>query len=365
MGRKEESKRGTENTKGAITHSPKGERMRHGNPRHFVKGARKMAIGFLRVSKISRRTGATACARMAYVLRSRVHDPRIAALHDYRRKGDEDILASGIVGWTGSAESLAQAMSLAERRGDACEGRSIILAVPHELSIPQSAALVSNWCHSLHRRHGIACAWVIHAPDKAGDKRNLHAHVIVTGRRSIGHALTEKARELDDRKTGPAAIEQWRTWWGNLAERALCQAGSWQRVDMRSWRRRLDAEGLPPDLIQGDEHLGPARSSAERRGRRTAAGNRNQRRRGQRKVAQTLVGERQALMAAGPSEHPQRESGAAAAIYVKRNPPSSVFGLKHQKRTKVEKVSGLASRTVDNLADEVVKNARSRDDDQR
>ena len=215
-----------------------------------------MAIGFLRVSKISRSIGATACARIAYVMRSRIHDPRIATTHDYRKKGAGDILASGIVGWTGDAESLGQAMSLAEKRGDACEGRSAIIAVPHELTIEQSSALVADWCRHINKSYGVACAWVIHAPDAAGDERNIHAHVIVTGRRSAGDALGEKARELDDRRTGPAAIEAWRAAWGDLAERSLKQAGKAQSVDMRSWKRRLDAEGLPDDLVEGEEHLG-------------------------------------------------------------------------------------------------------------
>ncbi len=139
-----------------------------------------MAIGFLRVSKISRGTGATACARMAYVMRSRIHDPRIATTHDYRKKGDGDLLASGIAGWNGDAESLGQAMSLAEKRGDACEGRSAIIAVPHELTIAQSAALVEDWCRHLTETHGVACAWVIHAPAAAGAEREIHGPLYTT-----------------------------------------------------------------------------------------------------------------------------------------------------------------------------------------
>ena len=328
-----------------------------------------MAIGFLRVSKISRGTGATACARVAYVMRARIHDPRIATTHDYTRKGDGDILASGIVGWTGDAESLAQVMSLAEKRGDACEGRSAIIAVPHELSIDQSATLVADWCHHLHKRHGVACAWVIHAPDGAGDDRNIHAHVIVTGRRSNGNALTEKARELDDRKTGPAAIEEWRTAWGNLAERALQQAGKAQPVDMRSWQRRLDADDLPPDLIQGEEHLGPARSSAERRGRKTAAGDRNRRKRRQRKLAGALIGERRAVIGGNPAEHPRKERVLKTELHAKQAKKSAKSFNAPVRKSGFEKAVQKSRRFVDNMVDEVTRevaeNARSRDGEER
>jgi hypothetical protein len=302
---------------------------------------------------------------MAYVLRSRIHDPRIATTHDYRKKGTEDILASGITGWRGDAEGLAQAMSLAEKRGDACEGRSAIIAVPHELTIEQSAALVEDWCRHINKRHGVACAWVIHAPDEAGDERNVHAHVIVTGRRSNGDALGEKARELDDRKTGPAAIEEWRAVWGALAADALQQAGKGQPVDMRSWKRRLDAEGLPPDFVHGEEHLGPARSSAERRGRKTEAGNRNRRRRRRRLVTETLIEERRTVIAAGQREYPQMERDTAEASHVKQNQASSTSGPKRRRPTKIEKATRKANQIVDELAGEIAETARSQDEDQR
>jgi len=322
-----------------------------------------MAIAFLKVSKISRRTGATACARMAYVLRARIHDPRIATTHDYMRMGDGDLLASGITGWRGSAESLAQAMSTAEKRGDACEGRSAILAVPHELTLEQSSALVADWCRHLNEQHNVACAWVIHAPDAHGDERNVHAHVVITGRRSNGCALGEKARELDDRKTGPAAIEAWRAAWGELAGRALEQAGKAQPVDMRSWKRRLTADGLPHNLVQGEEHLGPARSSAERRGRKTAAGGRNRRRRKRRAVAEALIAESHAVQQA--EEKKRHTNGTGAWLHVKQANNSSKSINPKIRKSSLEKTTRIAGRIVDDIAEEISATAKSRDDEQR
>lgn len=313
-----------------------------------------MAIGFLRVAKISRRTGATACARMAYVLRSRIRDPRVATTHDYRRKGADDVLASGLVGWSGSVESLAQAMSLAERRGDACEGRSVILAVPHELNAEQSAELVSEWCRALNGRHGVACVWAVHLPDECGDERNIHAHVVVTCRRSDGVKLGEKARELDDRRTGPAAIEQWRAYWGQLAEQALQGAGISQTVDMRSWSRRLAADGIPVELVEGEEHLGPARSAAERRGRATAAGTRNRRRRKHRQHAETLIYER------GVSET-AHERSIEPMLHMKQSKRPAKYRNGRERVAGVRKGIRTASKLLDELLDQVAKNAKSPD----
>ena len=313
-----------------------------------------MAIGFLRVAKISRRTGATACARLAYVLRSSIYDPRIAKAHDYRRKGADDVLASGLVGWSGSAEGLAQAMSLAEKRGDACEGRSVILAIPHELNTEQSTELVSEWCRALNQRHGVACAWAIHLPDECGDERNIHAHIVVTGRRSDGTKLGEKARELDDRRAGPAAIEQWRADWGRLAERALQGAGISQNVDMRAWSRRLAADGILAEGVKGEEHLGPARSAVERRGRATAAGARNRRRRKCRQLPANLISEREVSEKA-----PERPTEPMS--HMRQSDRPSKYGSKRGGAVSVKKGIRTAYKLFDDLLDQVVKDAKSPD----
>lgn len=250
-----------------------------------------MAIGFLHIARVSRGLGATACARLAYISRRRVLDPRTGITHDFNRKNAADVLASGVIGWNGDAPSLAQAMSKSEKRRDACEGRSVIIAVPHELTITQAVDLVAAWCHALHRCHGVACIWVLHAPDLHGDTRNIHAHVLITTRRSNGENLGEKARELDDQRSGPKVVEAWRTEWGRLAVEALRAADRPASVDMRSWVRRLTAEGLPADLVEGEEHLGPARAAVERRGQRTEAGTRNRQRRWRRRVVAPLIAE--------------------------------------------------------------------------
>lgn len=322
-----------------------------------------MAIGFLRVSKISRGTGATACARLAYILRSRIRDPRIGTTHDYRRKGADDVLDSGLVGWSGTAEGLAQAMSLAERRGDACEGRSVVLAVPHELNNQQSSDLVAGWCRNLNRRHGVACAWVIHSPDEDGDERNIHAHVIVTSRRSNGVKLGEKARELDDRRSGPAAVEQWRAEWGALAHQALQRSGISQTVDMRSWARRLMADGIPTELVEGDEHLGPARSAAERRGRATAAGKRNRKRRQHRVAVEVAIGEHRALREAGKRAACSTPSGIfeGAMLHKSQNTQSRMSRIGRERTASLPQTLRTANKLLDDLLDQVAKDAKSPD----
>ena len=214
---------------------------------------------------------------MAYICRTRVKDPRTGLVHDYRRKRD-DVEAVGVVGWNESATNLATAMSAAEKRKDACEGRSVIVALPCELDPMTRERLVVAWCSELRARHSVACAYALHRPDPRGDERNYHAHIIVTARRSDGTELGSKTRELDSPKTGGSQIEAWRKAWEEQCRIALTQAGATASVDMRSWRRRLQNANLPRNLIPADEHLGPSRVAAERRGQRTTAGERNRER---------------------------------------------------------------------------------------
>jgi hypothetical protein len=58
--------------------------------------------------------------------------------------------------------------------------------------------------------------------------------VLTTTRRLGPDGFGEKARELDDRKTGPELVSQWRERWAELTNEALERAGSAERVDHRS-----------------------------------------------------------------------------------------------------------------------------------
>ena len=46
----------------------------------------------------------------------------------------------------------------------------------------------------------------VHAPNKQGDDRNHHAHVMLTTRRVERDGLGKKVRALDDRTTGPQEV---------------------------------------------------------------------------------------------------------------------------------------------------------------
>src|SRR5690606_21964391 len=126
---------------------------------------------------------------------------------------------------------------------------------------------------------------------------------------------------------------------------------------MRSWERRLAAEDLPGNLIEGQEHLGPARSSAERRGRATAAGTRNRQRRKRRTGTEKLIAESSAVQQA--EEKMKQENGTGARLHVKQANNSAKSINPKIRKSGIEKATRRAGRIVDDIAEEISESAKA------
>ena len=209
-------------------------------------------------------------------------DERTGLVHDYTRKGGV-VSAEIIAPDGGSAErgALWNAAELAENRKDSRTAREWIVALPAELDAGQRRELAVSFGAELARRYGVAVDVAIHEPDREGDNRNHHAHILTTTRRvSRGAAgelvMGEKSSiELADKKRrelglGPAAdeVKAIRQLWEQAANRALERAGSGERIDGRS----LKDQGLDREATT---HLGPVASEMERRGRISDRGDGN------------------------------------------------------------------------------------------
>ena len=101
----------------------------------------------------------------------------------------------------------------------------------------------------------------MHRPDRRGDLRNHHAHVMLTLRPIANGAFGTKAREWND----TAILETWREAWADAVNIALAAHGHVGRVDHRSH--------LDRDLaLEPEPKMGPVATAMERRGRRSHAG---------------------------------------------------------------------------------------------
>jgi ATP-dependent exoDNAse (exonuclease V) alpha subunit len=167
-------------------------------------------------------------------------------------------LPAGAPEWAADRAALWNAAEQAETRKNSTVAREFEIALPEELSPAERQRLARDLAREIVERHGCAADVAIHAPGKEGDNRNHHAHILLSTRRLGPEGFTEKTRELDDQKTGPQIVTQWRERFAGLQNERLCEAGIAARVDHRS----LEAQGIDREPTR---HLGPAASGYERR----------------------------------------------------------------------------------------------------
>lgn len=219
-----------------------------------------MAIYHLSVKTISRSAGRSATAAAAYRAGDEITDERTGTIHDYTRKGGVEstdiILPANAPEWAAERSALWNAAEQAETRKNSTVAREFEIALPAELPADERRRLAVDFARELVDRHGLAADVAIHAPNKHGDDKNHHAHILVSTRRLKPDGFTEKTRELDDRKSGE--VDRWRERFATLQNERLEQNGIISRVDHRS----LEAQGIDREPTR---HLGPAATGFERR----------------------------------------------------------------------------------------------------
>lgn len=234
-----------------------------------------MALYSCSVKVISRSGGRSAVASAAYRAGAKLADERQGLVWDFTQK--RGILHSEIVLpkiapiWANDRAALWNAAELREtghaKQNTACVARDFRLALPHEATDEQRLAITRNFSQWLVARYGGAVDFAIHAPDRHGDDRNFHAHIMMTTRRMDAGGLTVKIRELDDLKKGPLEIVQIREAWEQIQNRLHDELGI-PRVSCLT----LEAQGIDKEATL---HMGVAATALERKGETTELGDLN------------------------------------------------------------------------------------------
>jgi Ti-type conjugative transfer relaxase TraA len=235
-----------------------------------------MAVCHFALQAISRGKGRSAIAAAAYRSGTALTNEATGKRHDYSRRvgsGEIDPAETGILlpdgvsaDWALDRGQLWNAAERAERRKDSRVATEILLALPAELDRAQRRALTTQYAQLLADRYGVAVDYAIHAPGKAGDPRNHHAHLLMTTRRISAQGLGERSaleHNEDKRKAlgllrRATEIRNLREEWAQLANRALERAGQEARLDPRSYRDR-DIDIVP------QPKKGPAGNGLQRR----------------------------------------------------------------------------------------------------
>ena len=243
-----------------------------------------MAIYHLSTKPVSRSSGRTATASIAYRAGIAIKDERTGKEHDYTKR-------SGVVstrlhtpnGLKIERNELWNLAETTETRKNSRTAREIVVNLPHELSGRGRIMLVNEFAKDLANQYGVAVDVAIHTPDAQGDNRNHHAHIMLTTRKlerleSGRVALTDKSQlemsntQLKERGL-PSAREELkiiREQWANITNKHLKEAKIDARIDHRSHKDR----GLK---LLPTKKLGWEASALERKGIKTATGDYNRR----------------------------------------------------------------------------------------
>ncbi|MCB1754334.1 MAG: MobA/MobL family protein [Gammaproteobacteria bacterium] len=199
-------------------------------------------------------------ASSAYRSGTRLVDERTGVIHDYSRKGGvlhHEILApENTPHWMLDRGQLWNAVETIERRKDAQLSREIQLSLPHELTHEQRLELARGFVQEQFVDKGMIADVAIHAPDKNGDQRNHHAHIMLTMRNLTQDGFDKKNRDWNNKDL----LQSWRQEWANHQNRDLEKYGHDARVDHRSY---LD-QGIDREPQQ---HLGTHASDMKRKGK--------------------------------------------------------------------------------------------------
>ena len=227
-----------------------------------------MAIFHCNSSIIKRSSGSSSVASAAYCSAENILDERTGLIHDYARKKGvlhtEIITPENAPDWANDRSKLWNAVEAAEKRKDSQLAREIMVALPNELNEQQRLQLVRDYITEQFVSKGMIADIAIHAPNKQGDDRNYHAHILLTMRQITPEGFGNKVRAWNAK----ANLYQWREQWQHHTNRMLKQAGFECQIDGRSHANKgLDKEPLL--------HLGVHATALERKGIATDLGNEN------------------------------------------------------------------------------------------
>jgi hypothetical protein len=230
-----------------------------------------VAIAYGRAQIIGRSDGRSAVACAAYRAGQTLEDQRQGITHDYERK--RGVLAEGVMLPANAPEWMRDRAALwnaVERREDrqtlrdtAQLAREFVLALPHELDDPAREYLVQNIIKEGATRKGMIADYAIHEPNRDGNDKNYHAHIMLTMRHidpNDPDGFGNKAREWNSRK----------------------ELQAFKGIIERETNRMLKRHGIEQEITfvleegkEAQRHMGHRATHLERKGIRTEIGDEN------------------------------------------------------------------------------------------
>jgi Ti-type conjugative transfer relaxase TraA len=286
----------TKGRAGRLAPSPSGDSSK---PEHRLD----MATAYhCNVTPHSRSKGHSAVAGAAYRSGSTMTDERTGEIHDYTRKQgvehSEIVLPANAPEWAHDRHALWNAAEAAENRINSTVDFEYKVSFPAQLSFEDRREMARQFSEEIVGRHGVAVDFAMHEPDKGGDDRNYHAHIMLSTRRLDENGFGEKARELSSYGIRVEHLEHFRERWAAISGNALEKTG--HSEEAARWRsghltmgkqveaaaNRGDWEFVRENTDRVPQiHLGQDATELERRGVETRLGDTNRENEAARKEA--------------------------------------------------------------------------------
>jgi hypothetical protein len=239
-----------------------------------------MAIFSFELESRPRSAGRSSVQAAAYALGVEMVNQNTGEIEDESNKfGVFDSFTIGPGGDTLDPHKLWSAVEMHHKRRDAVPARVFICALPAELTLAQNTEFVKEFVSKFTKEYGVAATVGLHLPDRAGDQRNYHAHIVYTAcavEPDPEIKFGKKVVALDPISTRQAKLQnpadKLRKEWEIAVNSALYKAGSEARVDCRSLKDQMDEALASGDFDKAEKldrppglHLGAAATGFERR----------------------------------------------------------------------------------------------------
>lgn len=233
----------------------------------------------MQIKTVSRSSGHSATAKIAYNCRDKITDLRTGEIHKYNSaKMSADLVYSEITYKDLTIDKKERSeiwnnAELAENRKDSRTAREYVVALPKELSTEQNIELVREFAKELTSKYNNLADWAIHN-EKDGNG-NIHAHILTTTRefnpetKQLGERTAIEWNNTKCQKNNVPVtqeqIKEIRKDWETIQNKHLAMAG----LDLVvSCERKEDRETVK-------KHLGKEAVALERQGIETELGNHN------------------------------------------------------------------------------------------
>ena len=239
------------------------------------------------VKSISRSAGRSSVAAAAYRAGEKLEDQRTGLAHDYTRKTgvqqSEIYMPKDAPEWTTGIErqELWNRVEAKENRKNSMTARELEISFPSEFNHEQRIEAGRQIAGELIKRYNCAVDISWHAPDKKGDDRNHHAHIMFTTRgldtrtkdgwsKSKSRQLSSDTITIDGKKTTRSAqeVSQLR----EIIARTMNRIAIHDEMDVRTEYLSFDKRSIDRDPTQ---KMGQHATKIEREGKESERGNSN------------------------------------------------------------------------------------------